>query len=418
MSGRKGRGRRNKGRKDPGGKNRKVPNQGASSGADAGLNPPVYPDAEEKKSVPESAGRDRQEKGRSGEKSLQKKVSEKREGLNNYDYIAQYFFAANPLFMVYLINYAFGTHFTEEAMIAQLRTVGHFEGSTGKIMRLIGDMLFEIREGSICCSVLQEIESTWSRWRWKIKIRIRNYLLQFMQNVRENEKAETPFPQAFLILLRSNRNTPRVLKLSFSAENGKQKITLSCPVICVDKLSVEDLFKHRLYLLIPFYLLKYRDLGEIEADDSRLKALEKEFIEIRKRLNEDKELSDGDVSEICHMICRVSDYYCAEYKKIREVFHVNFWDVMAKDERVQAFRKAVEQGRAEGLAEGRTEGIKEGIAKERAASRKKLRKAREESRESLMDELSMYVRTSKDKGLSDGEILECILSGDSFPRMG
>ena len=155
----------------------------------------------------------------------------------------------------------------------------------------------------------------------------------------------------------------------------------------------------------------------------------KKSTEIRKRLNEDEELSDGDVSEICHMICNVSNYYYVNHDKIKEVFHVNFWEEMAKDEHIQAFCKGKEQGRVEGRAEGRAEGkaegraegikegIKKGIEKERAASRRKLERERAEGRKNLLKELSVYVRTSQDNGLSSGEILERILSGDPFPKM-
>ena len=318
----------------------------------------------------------------------------KREGLSNYDKIAQYVLSNSPVLLVYLINYVFHEHYTEKARVTQLRTIRHYESITGEIKYLEGDSLSQVEEETKRGHYHTEFESGPDG---KIDVRSPDYVVQDGLIIRASEKTEEVIlPKASVIMLRSNETTPESLNLAIDVEGGMEDVPIPCPVVCVDQLSLEDLLENRLYLLLPFYFLKY-NFKKVEADDSKLQELREEYSDIRKRLAEDKALNDEAAALICRMLRLVMDYACVDYPKIREVFQMSLWEAFGELEPIKSF----------------SQGYEKGVEEERAESEKKIREAKVDTEK----QLKKIVMNFRNKGLSSDEIVNRFLSDDSLLQM-
>ena len=86
--------------------------------------------------------------------------------------------------------------------------------------------------------------------------------------------------------------------------------------------SADDIFRKKLYILLPFHLFRYaNELKEIENDETRRKELSETLIDINKRLEAAKK--QGDIGEyqmrlIQELLLRVSDRLLAGFQTIKK----------------------------------------------------------------------------------------------------
>ena len=127
-------------------------------------------------------------------------------------------------------------------------------------------------------------------------------------------------------------------------------------------MSEEEIFRRRLLILLPFYLMRYeKELSSLDAESDAAAALIRECREIRMRLA-DLTLLQGDellYRQITELIIRVSDHLLAANeplnRKVRPAMGGEVLELM--DDKIERSRR---EGIQEGIALGRQEGVELG----------------------------------------------------------
>ena len=92
-------------------------------------------------------------------------------------------------------------------------------------------------------------------------------------------------PRSAVIYLKNTSSTPELSEVRLHTPGGMVKY--SVPSVRLGSYRLEEIFERELYLLIPFYLLRYYDdLENIDTDENRVRELIKEMGEIERRLHE------------------------------------------------------------------------------------------------------------------------------------
>lgn len=165
-------------------------------------------------------------------------------------------------------------------------------------------------------------------------------------------------PESAVLYLRSTKNTPDMLEIKIEVPGDS--CSYQVPVIKVRDYSIDEIFKKKLYFLIPFHIFCYeRNLKKYEEDETKLEKLEAIFLSIREQL-EDLSVS-GKLSEyykkaITTMAKKVIESLAANYANVAE----RIGDVMGGKILEYEAKTILNQGRQEGRQEGRREGRQEG----------------------------------------------------------
>ena len=125
---------------------------------------------------------------------------------------------------------------------------------------------------------------------------------------------------------------------------------------------MDELFEKRLYFLIPFYILNYRDrIDRLESDEKEREDFIRTYSEIRRRLDSDLEerkltlFSFGVIIESMRRVAfNVTEGHGTVQEKVGEMMGGQIMEL----DWIKAWRKAEAEGRAEGSTETRTEDIK------------------------------------------------------------
>lgn len=113
--------------------------------------------------------------------------------------------------------------------------------------------------------------------------------------------------------------------------------------------SADDIFRKKLYILLPFHLFRYaNELKEIENDETRRKELSETLIDINKRLEAAKK--QGDIGEyqmrlIQELLLRVSDRLLAGFQTIKKEVDSIMSRVMLRTKADVIFEQGEEKGR-------------------------------------------------------------------------
>ena len=248
------------------------------------------------------------------------------------------------------INEAFGTHYDERIDYEQLRNeqlVISGKIITDSIFRL-GNKLYHI-----------ECQSTKDG---TMVIRMFEYDVAIA--VDEARKTGSPysidFPRSAVIFLRHDSATPDTLSLQVTFPDN-QKITYQVPVIKMQEYSLDDIARKHLWLLVPYYLMRYESqFDAMEQNKDKLKAMLNNLNEMFAKLKayaEDTEQWNV-YTDLLNLTKRVANHLLQSHKNTRtEVVKIMVGKVYElPSERL--IRKGKKAGRAEGRAEERKDGIK------------------------------------------------------------
>lgn len=127
-------------------------------------------------------------------------------------------------------------------------------------------------------------------------------------------------PESAVLYLRHNANTPDVLMVEVSTPQG-ESVTYESKVIKVQNYTRDVIFRKKLLLFLPYYIMRYEnELDEIEKDPARVKKLLKEYQGICDKL--EKVLEEDGESELytnlIGLIVKISDYMLREQKNTRK----------------------------------------------------------------------------------------------------
>ena len=215
-----------------------------------------------------------------------------------------------PQFVIPVINDAFGTKYRMDTEFEQLKN--EFYRKDGKI---VTDSIFLI-EGHIYHVECQSNEDK------TMAIRMFEYDFEIaLEHARKKKDyLHVELPESAVIYLRHAKNTPDKLTVEVSAPNG-QKMTYESKVIKVQNYTKSVIFRKKLLLFLPFYVMRYEEeLETLDKDAKRLEALIKEYLDIYSKM--EKVLEENGVSELygdlLGYILEIMDYMLRSQKKARK----------------------------------------------------------------------------------------------------
>lgn len=103
------------------------------------------------------------------------------------------------------------------------------------------------------------------------------------------ETLTVTFPNTAALYLRTYKKTPDKMQYVIITPGGT--VQYDVPIMKIQTYSLDDIFKKRLLLLIPFYIFSHeKSLPEYNSNDQKLKELKSEYENILSRLDELEEL--------------------------------------------------------------------------------------------------------------------------------
>ncbi len=256
-----------------------------------------------------------------------------------------------PALMIPLINEVFHTDYPEDIAKAQLRNE-HLEIQK----KLITDSILKIsgRTYHIECQSTPDGQMALRMFEYGAAIA----LDETRQLSSATDGVEhIRFPYASVLYLRSTEQTPSALTAIVDFPDGQQ-VRYRVPLVKVQSFPLDEIMEKRLFLFLPFYLLRYeKDFPLIESDDERLAQLLAEYKTIAHQLN--LALTEDDhttlYGDLVKLITRISDYLLQSYRRTRKGVD----DTMGGKILELYSEKLLRRGKAEGRAEGKSEGVLE-----------------------------------------------------------
>ena len=203
-----------------------------------------------------------------------------------------------PKLLIPLINEAFGTSYDEDDELEQLRNERHLDGSM-----IITDALVKIREHlyHIECQSTDSDCMILRMFEYDTAIAIEHW--------REiPDGYEILFPRACVVYLRGEDKANRNKKLHVRFPNG-EVYTYNVKVIEVQRYSRNELFKKKLLMFLPYYILRYERNLPLKRDKIRFQTIIKEYDDIMNSLegvlHYDQE---GYKRRLIELIDRISKY--------------------------------------------------------------------------------------------------------------
>jgi hypothetical protein len=254
-----------------------------------------------------------------------------------------------PEMMVALINEAFGEHYSDNVKITQLRN--EFITENGKI---ITDSIFFINGKYYHIECQSNPDNT-----MEVRMIEYDFMIAHEHVEKKDGRYVLRFPESAVLYLRHNKNTPDKFKVIVEMPNG-QSIDYDTRVIKAQNYTADEIFKKKLLVLVPFYLMRYEDeLSIMDRDEGRKNKFYEECMDLRVRL--EKEIGDKEViyTDLINLILRVADHILDEHKKMKKGVKDIMGGKVLELTSEKLIKKGIREGREEGLREGRREGREE-----------------------------------------------------------
>ena len=256
-----------------------------------------------------------------------------------------------PELMIPLINEVFKTTYPEDAAIGRMGDKHH--------------LLQKLMETDSCISIGNKIyhyECESNPNHSIISIRMFQYDVTVALGKKKKEDGVyvVEFPSSCVIYLRHNRNTGDNERVIVRMPDGRQ-MDYIVPVLKSQEYTKNEIFEKKLYILLPYYILKYeKQLSAIEKEEEKRRQLLDEYEDICRRL-EDALGKENPLaySELHKLMVRVLNYILKEQKETRKGVQQIMGGHVLESFRDEMLRKGHAEGREEGREEGRAEGRKE-----------------------------------------------------------
>ncbi len=157
-------------------------------------------------------------------------------------------------------------------------------------------------------------------------------------------------PHSAVLFLRHHASTPGTLKIRMITPGGTVEYDIQ--VMKSQQYTLEEIFEKNLLLLIPFYIFSHETrFDEYENDKSKLKTLQKEYEQIKNKLEE--LLNQGAISEytrctIIDMSNKVLEHIAVKYDYVKEgvkaVMGGKVLEYEAKTIKREGLEEGIEQG--------------------------------------------------------------------------
>lgn len=215
-----------------------------------------------------------------------------------------------------LINEVFGEHYTGDETVTFYPNEHFISQEESADKERIVDTNFSV------------IGKTEKKYHWecqstadsKMLVRLFEYDAQIAldQGKSATETLTVEFPHSAVLYLRSTGSTPNRYRYVIKTPGGT--VEYDIPILKIKSLTLDEIFKRKLYMLIPFYIFNFEaDFAEYESDKDKLAQLEAEFQKIADEL--EKLEKDGTIGGYDkHVLMRLTDnvvkQLAARYTKI------------------------------------------------------------------------------------------------------
>lgn len=182
-----------------------------------------------------------------------------------YDSVFKTMTQKMPHLLVPLVNYVFGTEFPEDMEVVRMG-----EEYEGKVKKRIADSVFRIK-GRIFHIECQ------SQWDSNMAMRIDRYDREIAHEEAEarRECHRLKLPESCVIFLSNARSMPPSLSIEVEEPDGEIS-RYRTSSIWVQQIPLDEMLENRLYILLPFWLMRYEGLFDKATADS---ALERQLLE-------------------------------------------------------------------------------------------------------------------------------------------
>ena len=181
-----------------------------------------------------------------------------------------------------------------------------------------------------------------------------------------NLMSSPDFPESCVLYLRSSKVTPDTLKVKVNLPFGEKdnSFIYECKTIKLKDYTSDDIFKKKLLILLPFYIMKYEKKNKICIEnEEELKQLLNEYDKIRVKLEETliENQKSTLYTDLIKLIIKISNYVLQEEPEIKKGVEKIMGGKVLQLESERLEKKGINIGRKEGLKEGKNIGRKEGI---------------------------------------------------------
>lgn len=251
-----------------------------------------------------------------------------------------------PKLLIPFINEVFGRRYEIDAPIVQFN-----EEHEGPLGTRISDSVFRIED----MVYPLECQSTHDA-SMVVRVVEYDFSIALQEALEQGAPYRMKFPSSCVLLLRHASKTPDYLEMEMPDSESFRHHT---KIYKTQLVSEEEIFRRRLLILLPFYLMRYeKELSGLDAESDAAAALIRECREIRMRLA-DLTLLQGDellYRQITELIIRASDHLLAANeplnRKVRPAMGGEVLELM--DDKIERSRR---EGIQEGIALSRQEGF-------------------------------------------------------------
>ena len=267
-----------------------------------------------------------------------------------------------------LINEIFGENYSLQDKVIRRANEHFLEQQGGAEEKRVTDMLLEIVSKATEQEKKYHIECESSSSDGTILIRIFEYAAQIAldDGAVIGKKLVVTFPHSAIIFLRNKKQ----MQISVRTPGGETSYYI--PALHIRDYTMEDIFKKRLYFLIPFYIFNMESkLSEIEASRDKVEELKNFYVDTMLKLEDAVSigrLTEFSYLEIRDMTNRVVQNLAKNYESIRK----GVGDIMGGKVLVTEVSKARSKGREEMAVEIVENMLESGMAPEEIAKLCKL----------------------------------------------
>ena len=246
-----------------------------------------------------------------------------------------------------LINEIFGEEYSLQDKVIRRANEHFLEQQGGAEEKRVTDTLLEIVSKTTKQEKKYHIECESSSSDGTILIRIFEYAAQIAldDGAVTGEKLIVEFPRSAIIFLRSKKTAPKQMEISVRTPGGETSYYV--PALHVRDYTMEDIFRKRLYFLIPFYIFNIESkFSEIEASRDKVEELKNFYVDMMLKLEDAVSiggLTEFSYLEIRDMTNRVVQNLAKNYESIRK----GVGDIMGGKVLVTEVSKARSKGREE-----------------------------------------------------------------------
>lgn len=213
--------------------------------------------------------------------------------------------------LIPFVSHMFGEHYDKTAVVKRLRNEHYIEHEDGSEEKRVTDSFFDITYKDVTKRYHLECES--KTYDGTILVRVFEYGTQIAidNGMKSSYKAKFVFPESGILMLRKTRNAPDKAIIEIELPNGKD-ISYDVPIIKMSDFDIEDIFREKLFMLVPFYIFNFEDqLPRINNSNEEIDELFDMFKRIFERL--EKEQEAGNLSAVSYdAIIRLT--YSVAYK--------------------------------------------------------------------------------------------------------